>query len=100
MKDLPDKVIQQGIARCLQTPSRIFVRKTLSKAKNRYFTFLSSNGTKTLLAYLNQRLANGEALNGESAVIAPDFEYKTYRASMSKRGSYQRIRWQEKSEKY
>ena len=48
MKDLPDVVIQQGIARCLQSPPRIIVRKTLSKANHQYYTFLTGNATKTL----------------------------------------------------
>ncbi len=81
MKDLPDIVIQQGVAKCLYSPVRIIVRKTLSKAKHQYFTYLTSLGAKRLLAYLNDRLAKGEALTAESAVISPDHEYKTYRGN-------------------
>jgi hypothetical protein len=76
MKDLPDIVIQQGVARCLRNPPRIIVRKTLSKARHQYFTFLTMSGTKKLLAYLNERLANDEALTAESAVIAPDSAHR------------------------
>ncbi len=79
MKDLPDIVIQQGAARCIQIPARIFVRKTLSKARHQYFTLLTSSGTKKLLAYLNDRLARGEPLGADSPVIAPDYVYRTYR---------------------
>lgn len=79
MKDLPDIMIMQGTARCLQTPVRIFVRKTLSKARHQYFTLLTSSGTKRLLAYLNDRLSRGEMLGADSPVIAPDYIYKTYR---------------------
>lgn len=79
MKDLPDIVIQQGTARCLQIPAKIVVRKSLSKARHQYFTMLTNSGTKKLLAYLNDRLARGEPLGADSPVIAPDYVYKTYR---------------------
>lgn len=70
--DVPDIVIQQGVARCLRSPIRILVRKNLSKNRNAYFTFLSSEGTKKLLAYLNDRLVKGESLNAESPIIGID----------------------------
>lgn len=76
MKDLPDIVIQQGVVRCLQSPAMVVVRKNLSKTRNQYFTFLTNSGTKKLAAYLNDRLAKGEALNGDSPVIAPRSDYK------------------------
>ncbi len=83
MKDLPDIVIQQGVARPLQTPPMIIVRKTLSKGGHQYSTYISSGGTKRFLAYLNDRLANGELLNAESPVIAPDYVYRAYRGKNS-----------------
>ncbi|MDE1830454.1 MAG: hypothetical protein KGI25_09035 [Thaumarchaeota archaeon] len=76
IKDLPDIAIVQGVAKCLQTPPRVIVRRTLSKARHQYFTFLTDSATKRVLAYLNDRLAKEEVLNGESAVIAPNYEYK------------------------
>lgn len=79
MKDLPDIVVQQGVARPLQTPPMIVVRRTLSKAGHQYATYLSAGGTKRLLAYLNDRLASGETLNAESPVLAPDYVYRTCR---------------------
>lgn len=65
---------------------RIVVRKTISKAKHQYFTLLTSGGTKKLLAYLNERLARGEALGPDSPVIAPDSKYKTYRGRNNEKG--------------
>ena len=76
MRDMPDIVIQQGVARCLRSPAMVLVRKNLSKTRNQYFTFLTGSGTKKLIAYLNDRLAKGEVLNGDSPVIAPESEYK------------------------
>jgi hypothetical protein len=71
IKDLPDLAIVQGLAIFTRTPARIVVRRTLSKARHEYFTFISDLGGKRLLAYLNQRIMDGEALGPESPVIAP-----------------------------
>ncbi len=76
MKDLPDIAIVQGVAVCLQSPPMVIVRKKLSKARHQYFTFLTSQATKKLIAYLNDRIANGEALTADSPVIAPDHRHK------------------------
>lgn len=81
MRDLPDVVIHQGVAKCIRTPNQIVVRRPLSKTRHQYFTFLTTSGTDKLLAYLNDRLAAGEPLHGDSAVIAPDHKYKTNRSS-------------------
>jgi len=81
MRDLPDVVIHQGVAKCIRTPNQMVVRRTLSKTRHQYFTFLTSSGTKMLLAYLNDRLSSGEPLHGDSPVIAPDYRYKTCRGA-------------------
>ncbi|KAF6247097.1 site-specific integrase [Nitrosopumilus sp. b3] len=81
IKDLPDIVIHQGVAKCINAPNRIIVRRELSKARHQYFTFSTSSGTKKLLAYLNDRLASGEPLHGDSPVVAPDYVYKTNRGN-------------------
>ncbi|MEW6603465.1 MAG: site-specific integrase [Thermoproteota archaeon] len=85
MKDLPDIAIVQGVARCLASPPMVIVRKALSKAGHQYFTFLTSNGTKRLLADLNDRLARGEPLNAESPVISPNATYHYGRGRNSKK---------------
>ena len=79
MRDLPDIVIHQGTAKCIRTPNQVIVRRELSKAKHQYFTFLTSSGTKKLIAYLNDRLACGKPLHGDSPVIAPDHRHKLNR---------------------
>jgi hypothetical protein len=71
IKDMPDIVIKDGKVICVLMPPRITVRKNLSKARHQYFTFLTENGTRKLLAYLNDRLAKGEKIGPDSAVIAP-----------------------------
>ena len=79
IRDLPDIVIHQGMAKCIRTPNQVIVRRELSKAKHQYFTFLTSSGTKKLIAYLNDRLACGKPLHGNSPVIAPDHRHKLNR---------------------
>jgi hypothetical protein len=79
LADMPDIAVQDSTAACLTSPPMIVVRRTLSKARHQYYTFLTENGTRKLLAYLNERIARGEILTPDSAVIAPDTIYKTYR---------------------
>ncbi|MEX0656102.1 MAG: hypothetical protein WD154_00950 [Nitrosopumilaceae archaeon] len=81
LADIPDIAIQDSKAVCLKRPPMIVVRKTLSKTRHQYFTFLTENGKNKLLAYLNDRIARGEILGPDSAVIAPDTNYKTYRGT-------------------
>lgn len=78
IKDLPDLVIKD-LATFTSNPPRIVVRKTLSKTRHEYFTFLSDFGAKRLLAYLNERLLSGEPLEPESPVIAPFAKYVRFR---------------------
>ncbi|WP_218584713.1 hypothetical protein [Candidatus Nitrosotalea sp. TS] len=59
------------------------IRKTLSKAGHQYFTFLTTQATKKLIAYLNHRLAIGESLSADSPVIAPDSEHSYGRGKNS-----------------
>lgn len=76
IKDLPDLEIVNGTARFRQSPAKVIVRRTLSKARHQYFTFLTDGGAKRILVYLNDRTAKGEILNSESSVIAPNRDYK------------------------
>jgi len=79
LKDLPDLVIHQGVVKCINSPCRIIVRRELSKARHQYFTFCTSSATKKLVAYLNDRLASGQQLHGESPIMVPDYKYNTNR---------------------
>ncbi len=81
MADMPDIVIHQGTVKCIRTPNQVVIRPSLSKARHQYFTFLTSSGTKRLVAYLNDRLAAGEPLHGDSPIIAPDYIYRTGRGA-------------------
>ncbi|MGH2611471.1 MAG: site-specific integrase [Rhabdochlamydiaceae bacterium] len=85
IRDLPDIVIQQGLAKCLRNPPRVIVRKTLSKARHQYYTFLTDGATKKVIAYLNDRLQKGETLNAGSPVISPSHDYGTFRGRNSQK---------------
>ena len=47
------------------------VRKSLSKAGHEYFSFVTELEEKWILAYLNDRIASGDALGPEEPVIKP-----------------------------
>ena len=83
MRDMPDLVVHQGVAKCIRTPNRIVVRRELSKAGHQYFTFSTDLATKHVLAYINDRLAHGEPLNGDSPIVAPDHIHKFARGRNS-----------------
>lgn len=67
--DIPDLKIVDGKAVLQTVPAMVIIRSTLSKARHRYFTFLTSEGCEYVTAYLNKRIAAGETVNANSAVI-------------------------------
>ena len=73
--DLPDLAIVRGLAVFTRKPARIVVRAELSKNGHEYFTFLTSEGCKKVIAYLNQRILSGEALGPDTPVISPSMQY-------------------------
>ena len=83
MRDLPDVVIHQGVARLARAPCQIVVRASLSKTRHQYFTFLTTSGAKRLLSYLNDRLAHGQSLHGDAPVIAADYMHNIDRKNNS-----------------
>ncbi len=85
IKDLPDLAVVQGLATFTDSPPRITVRRTLSKARHEYFTFITDMGVKRLLAYLNSRILAGESLGPDSPVIAPATKYPQQRGQNSTR---------------
>ena len=71
IKDLPELAFVKGEACFLRKPSRVMVRKSLSKAGHEYFSFVTELEEKWILAYLNDRIASGDALSPEEPVIKP-----------------------------
>jgi hypothetical protein len=76
ISDLPEIEILDGRAEFKRIPTIVVVRPPLSKAKHKYFTFLTNEGCEYLKAYLERRMAEGESLSSDSPVIAvtPGFE--------------------------
>jgi hypothetical protein len=87
VEDLPEMKIESGRVFFAKTPSMVVVKANLSKIKKRYFTFLASEGCDYLQAYLEKRLAMGEALSCDSPIIAVTPGYEEMGKSPRNRGS-------------
>jgi hypothetical protein len=70
LKDLPELTIEKGKVSFTKTPTMMVVRPPLSKGRNKYLTFLSSEGCTYLKEYLEERAGLGENLTAESPIIA------------------------------
>lgn len=81
VKDLPDLKIKDSLAVFESRPPIVRVRKSLSKARHDYFTFLTDLGAKAILAYLNERIVSGETILPDSPIISPSSEWITYRGT-------------------
>ena len=81
VKDIPDLVIDGNHASFKKTPVRIIVRQELSKTKRQYETFITTEGSNCLKAYLESRMSRGEKLDRQSAIISvkPGFESAKFR---------------------
>jgi hypothetical protein len=75
ISDLPELIIEKDTVSFAKIPMVVVVKASLNKARHKYFTFLSEEGCSYLKDYLEKRLANGEKLNGTSAVIAYKLGY-------------------------
>jgi hypothetical protein len=70
LRDLPELAVGGGEVKFDKTPIMIVVRPALSKARHKYFTFLSSEGCTYLKEYLEERLRSGEELQPDTPLIA------------------------------
>jgi len=70
LKDLPELKIEGEEVSFKKIPAIIVVRQTLSKAKHKYFTFISSEGCTYIKEYLEERIRKGEKLKPQSPLIA------------------------------
>jgi hypothetical protein len=70
LSDIPEMEIKEGEVGFKKFPAMISVRKTLSKSRHRYFTFLPEQGCGYLKGYLEWRVRRGEDLSpGDKPVI-------------------------------
>jgi len=81
LADLPDLVIEQDgkSVSFAHVPAMIIVRASLSKTRNKYFTFLPSEGCEYVLGYLRKRISTGEKLALDSPVISLEQGYYSRR---------------------
>ena len=66
-------VQENGIQRQVRfplVPTAFQVRKSISKSRHRYITFLCEEGCQILKEYLDWRIRNGEILRADSPIIA------------------------------
>jgi len=76
--DLPELSVNNGSVEFGETPAMVVVRKELSKAGHRYFSFLSEEGCGYLKDYLEGRLRRGEEFTEDSPIITPKVRVKPF----------------------
>ena len=69
LSDIEGLEIKDSQVIITKLPVMITVRPSISKARNKYFTFLPREGCNYLLGYLKKRLSYGEQLDANSPVI-------------------------------
>jgi hypothetical protein len=69
--DLPELEIGPDGVRFTKVPALVRVRKSLSKTRKAYLTFLGPQGCDILLNDLRGRMARGEVLTAKSPVVNP-----------------------------
>jgi hypothetical protein len=87
LRDLPEMTAEGERVRFDKIPTRVVVRATLSKARHKYFTFLPTEGCEYLAAYLDKRIAEGEELTPDSAVVAVATGYERIGKTQRNKGS-------------
>ncbi len=86
--DLPELKVGKEEVEFTRIPSMVVVRPVLSKARHRYFTFLSGEGCTYLKEYLDYRIRQGEALGPASPVIGHERSSATRRFQLTKKISH------------
>jgi len=76
--DFPELSIKDGSVEFERIPTMVVVRKELSKAGHRYFSFLSEEGCGYLKDYLEARMRGGEELTEDSPIITPKVRTKPF----------------------
>jgi len=86
LADLPDLVIEYDgkSVSFAHVPAMVVVKASLSKTRNKYFTFLPSEGCEYVLGYLRKRISAGEKLTLHSPVISLEQGYQSRRKKNNK----------------
>jgi hypothetical protein len=83
IRDLPELKVGHSEVMFETVPSMIVVRPSLSKARHRYFTFLTEEACGYLKDYLEERSRNGEKLDADSAIVRPKVAQKPFIRSIN-----------------
>lgn len=78
IRDLPELRLKANEITFERTPTIIIIRPSLSKARHKYFTFLTEEACSYLKDYLDERLLDGGKLTPDSAVVVPKFARKPF----------------------
>lgn len=70
--DFPDLELEKNQLKFKQVPARLIVRRTLSKARHQYFTFIPEETVRNLEDYFEERIKHGEKITMDSPVIGFD----------------------------
>jgi len=70
LKDIPELKLESNQVAFDKIPAMVVVRAAISKARHKYFSFLSSEGCTYIKEYLEERIRSGEELKLESPLIA------------------------------
>ena len=83
LADIPDLRLRGDSVEFTQTPAMVMVRPELSKAGNRYLTFISEEGCGYIQQYLAERVSRGEKLTPQSELIHARWESKRFVRSLN-----------------
>jgi len=78
VRDFPEMMVEGGKVVFDRVPTMVVVRAELSKARHKYFTFLSEEGCDYLRDYLEERIQRGEKITPESPIIKPKVAPKPF----------------------
>jgi len=89
LNDLPELRLEDRKVVFDKVPTMLIVRPTVSKGRQKYFTFLGQEGCTYLREYLEERLRRGEKLTPESPLITHErMEAATKRFMLTRKISH------------
>jgi hypothetical protein len=78
LEDFPELEIKSDRVDFKQKPTTVVVRKSLSKARHQYLSFLSEEGCEYIQDYLDERINQGEVLTPKSPLVTPKLKMKLF----------------------
>jgi hypothetical protein len=78
LEDFPELEVQFDGVEFKHKPTIVVVRKSLSKARHQYLSFLSEEGCEYIQDYLNERINQGEELTPKSPLVTPKLKMKPF----------------------